>query len=516
MTSTDNRTGQLLSERMAGGILPRVLTTFDMVAIFVAIVLFITNAAAIQPAGPAAYGWWIIGFVAFLIPCAIATGQLGAMFPGEGSIYLWTHKAFGSFWGFFAGFCAWWPGVLVMVATGDLVISFLGYAFPAVATWPVQAQGLVIVGVIVVSAVLAVLRFRLTQNMVNVVFALYGLAILAMFAAGVVYLARGHHAAVNPWNFSQWAAGSAHGINFTNWTFFGLVVLALLGVEVPLNMGVEIRDQRAVTRYLIWGSLVVMIAYLLATWGVMVTVHGATNGVVTNVAAVVAIGLGSVAGKITALILALFFLFITVVYNYSFARLIFVSGLDRRLPAAVSNVNAARVPYVAVWIQTVIAAVFTLIAFVAVPSITAGSAADSETRIYDILQAAVTVIWCISIAVLFIDILIILRRFQPQFQARRLAHPGVFWACSIIGGLGSVVGIVATLSGSWNPVLISNNAGSVSVFGATIAYGTWFWWVGGIALASLVVAVVLYVVGRRTSARPELVAAGGGAAGSDG
>jgi amino acid transporter len=471
-----------------------------MVAIFVAIVLFISNAAAIQPAGPAAYGWWIIGFLAFLVPCAIATGQLGAMFPGEGSIYLWTHKAFGSFWGFFAGFCAWWPGVLVMVATGDLTISFLGYAFPAVSAWPVQAQGIVITGMIVVSALLAVLRFRLTQNVVNIVFVLYGLAILAMFAAGVVYLARGHHEAVNPWAFSQWSASSPHGLNFGNWTFFGLVVLALLGVEVPLNMGVEIRDQRAVTRYLIWGSLVVMVAYMLATWGVMVTVHGAGNGVVTNVAAAVAIGLGSAAGKITALILALFFLFITVVYNYSFARLIFVSGLDRRLPAAVSNVNKARVPHVAVWVQTVIAGVFTLIAFVAVPSIASGSAINSETRVYDVLQAAVTVIWCISIAVLFVDILIILRRFQPQFEARRLAHPVVFWACSIIGGLGSVIGIVATLSGSWNPVLISNNAGSVQVFGATIAYGTWFWWVGGIAVASLAVAVVLYVVGRRTAA----------------
>ena len=99
------------------------LTTFDMVAIFVAIVLFITNAAVIQSAGPSAFGWWIIGFVVFLVPCAIATGQLGAMFPGEGSIYLWTHKAFGPFWGFFAGFCAWWPGVLVMVAAGVVYLA---------------------------------------------------------------------------------------------------------------------------------------------------------------------------------------------------------------------------------------------------------------------------------------------------------------------------------------------------------------------------------------------------------
>jgi glutamate:GABA antiporter len=496
--TADSDSGSLISERVAGGMLPRVLTTFDMVAIFVAIVLFITNAAVIQGAGPSAFGWWIIGFVVFLVPCAIATGQLGAMFPGEGSIYLWTHKAFGPFWGFFAGFCAWWPGVLVMVATGTTTVAFLGFAFPALNSWPIQAQGLVIVAVILVSALLAVLRFRVTQNVVNVVFLLYGLAILAMFAAGIVYLARGHHAAVNPWNFHAWRPGSAHGLNFTNWTFFGLAVLALLGVEVPLNMGVEIREQKSVTRYLLWGSLVVVIAYLLATWGVMVTVpaSGATN--ITAVASAVGIGLGTVAGKITAIVLALFFLFITVVYNYSFARLIFVSGLDRRLPRAMSHVNKARVPDTAVWVQTVVAAVFTLAAFVVVPSVVGGGSVNAETKIYDVLQAAVTVIWCISIVVLFVDILIILRRYQAQFQARRLAHPAVFWACSIIGGLGSLVGIIATLSGSWTP-LIGNSAGQLNIFGAVINYGAWFWWVGGITVVSLAVGSLLYVVGRRTA-----------------
>lgn len=502
----------LTSERVAGGILPRVLTTFDMVAIFVAIVLFITNSAVIQSAGPSAFGWWIIGFAVFLVPCAIATGQLGAMFPGEGSIYLWTHKAFGPFWGFFAGFCAWWPGVLVMVATGTSVLAFLSFAFPGVSNWPVQAQGGVIIAMIILSAVLAVLRFRVTQNVVNVVFLLYGLAILAMFAAGVVYLARGHHAAVNPWNLSQ----SVHGLNFANWSFFGLAVLALLGVEVPLNMGVEVREQRSVTRYLLWGSVVVVVAYLLATWGVMVTVPHHDAAGITAVASAVSIGLGSVAGKITALVLALFFLFITVVYNYSFARLIFVSGLDRRLPRAMSHVNSARVPDTAVWVQTAIAALFTLVAFVIVPTVTAGtSAVNSETEIYDVLQAAVTVIWCLSIVVLFVDILIILRRYRAQFQARRIAHPAVFWACSVIGGLASLIGIIATLSGSWTP-LISNAAGSFTVFGAVISYGTWFWWVGGITLASLAVAVLLYLAGRRASARPmpELAGARGAAGGT--
>src|SRR5213082_1660326 len=117
----------LRSERIAGGILPKVLNTFDMIAIFVAIVLFISNAGVIPGAGAAAFIYWILGFLTFLIPGAIVTGQLGLMFPGEGSIYVWTNKALGSFWGFFAGFCAWWPGTLVMVATGVLVVNLLQF-----------------------------------------------------------------------------------------------------------------------------------------------------------------------------------------------------------------------------------------------------------------------------------------------------------------------------------------------------------------------------------------------------
>src|SRR5579884_2641331 len=108
-TAGEGSSNVLRSERIAGGILPKVLNSFDMVAIFVAIVLFISNSAVLAAgAGPSAYVYWGLGFITFLIPGAIVTGQLGLMFPGEGSIYVWTNKAFGAFMGFFAGFCAWW------------------------------------------------------------------------------------------------------------------------------------------------------------------------------------------------------------------------------------------------------------------------------------------------------------------------------------------------------------------------------------------------------------------------
>src|SRR5260370_41779766 len=76
-TTAENGDRKVLrSERIAGGILPRVLNTFDMIAIFIAIVLFISNAGVIPVAGAAAFFYWILGFVAFLIRGATVTGHL--------------------------------------------------------------------------------------------------------------------------------------------------------------------------------------------------------------------------------------------------------------------------------------------------------------------------------------------------------------------------------------------------------------------------------------------------------
>src|SRR4029079_16768802 len=65
--------------------------------------------------------------------------------------------------------------------------------------------------------------------------------------------------------------GSVHNWlpHSSTWTLFGLVILALLRIEAPLNMGVEIVHMRAIKKYLFWGSIVVMIGYLWATFGTM-------------------------------------------------------------------------------------------------------------------------------------------------------------------------------------------------------------------------------------------------------
>src|SRR6266568_8534238 len=479
--SAPPKPGELLSERIAPGILPKVLGRFDMIAIFVAIVLFAVQGSVVQQAGASAFVYWILGFLTFLIPGAIVTGQLGLMFPGEGSIYVWTNKAFGPFLGFFAGFCAWWPGILVMIATGAAVVALIQQLNSNLLTQPWQ-QGLMIIAVIAFSLLLSVLRFRATQNIVNVVFVAYGGAILLIGLAGLLWLFGGHAPQAN-FSASSWA------LTKNNYTFYGLVILALLGIEVPLNMGVEISNPRAITRYLLWGSTVVIVAYLIGTFGVMMAAPTSSYGSPAAVAQAVQNGFGgagNVIGKIVTIIFIGFFLFNTAVYNYSFGRLLFVSGLDRRLPTFMSKVNANKVPYVAVLVQSIISAFFAALAFIIVPYTlkTGLSSTDLSTVVYNILQAAVTVIWCISMVILFVDVIFIRFRFHEAFTRARLAPDWVFYLCSAGGLIASAVGVIVIFISPWIANLMTTTQ--------------WDMWIGGIAVLSLLVGAVVFFIGQAT------------------
>ena len=477
----------LPSERIAGGILPKVLNSFDMVAIFVAIVLFITNAPGVASAGSVGYIYWFLGFLAFLVPGAIVTGQLGLMFPGEGSIYLWTHKAFGSFMGFFAGFCAWWPGILSIIVPGVVVVTFiqhLGSLFNVTLLDQPWEQGLVMLVVLGISLVLSLIRFRVTQNIISTVFVAYAAAILLIGLSAVLWLIGGHHPSSDiggTWSITFGSSG--------NFTTFGFVILALLGIEVPLNMGVEINNVRAITRYLLWGSVVVMAAYLIATFGVMMVVPIKDQPNTTAIAEAVQLGFGG-AGTVLAVIFDIIiigaFLFNASVFNYSFGRLLFISGLDSRLPAVMSKVNAQKVPWVAVVVQTIIAALFTVAIFIVVPLLPTGiKPGDLATLMYYIILAAVTLIWTLSMCILFVDVIIIRRKYHDTFARIRLAPDWVFYLCAALGLISSGVGFYATVTAPWVPTLIDLTG--------------WNEWVIGIALFSLVIGVVVYFIGQASA-----------------
>src|SRR6267154_3888058 len=156
----------LRSEQRTGEFLPRVLSRIDMLAIFIAIVLFIPNVSIVQGAGSATYLYWVIGTITFLVPGVIVAGQLYRFMPADGSIYVWTHRALGPLWGFFAGFCAWFPGILVMLATSDIILSLIQgigtQIYGNQANWltaPWQ-QGVIVLSILLFAGVVSILPLR--------------------------------------------------------------------------------------------------------------------------------------------------------------------------------------------------------------------------------------------------------------------------------------------------------------------------------------------------------------------
>jgi len=470
----------MISEKVAPTLVGRVLTSFDLVVIFVALVLFIPNASTVQFAGSAIYVFWILGFLTFLIPGAFVTAQLGRMFPEEGSLYVWTHKALGSFWGFFAGFAAWWPGVLVMILSGTLVVSLSQSINSSLFSHPWQ-QGLIVLAVLWFSCLLGTLRFRLTQNYVNVQFVLYSACLILIGVSGFVWLAQGHAAANS---FAFHASGLS---GWGQWTFFSTVVLALLGIEVPLNMGVEIKSEKSIKRYLFWGCLVVIVAYLWATWSNMVVVPVGKNNATYGIVQTVQIALSHTLGSWVAFVLVLIFISDTVVYNYSFARLMFVSGLERRLPHQFGRVNRNKVPANAVLAQTVIASIGTAIIYFPVQS----TGSNYATKVYLVLLAAVTVVWCTSMVLLFSDVFFVRRSFPEKFKEAQRTPWGLLAVCGVVGVIADAAAVFLLFWAPWAPIFTKSG---------------WALAVGTITVASIGIGLAIYFVserGRRERVPPQ-------------
>src|SRR5579859_3690594 len=190
-TNQPDRLKPLPSEEYIVKTMPPVLGTFDMTAIFLMAIFWITNTTVAATAGPAALTYLLLNGLTFFIPCAIVTTQLGVMFTHEGSIYNWTHKALGPYWSFFIGFCFWFPSVLAIVSGADAFVAYLQGLNSNWLTEPWQ-QGLVIIFLIAFTGFLSIQRFRMVQNMVNAVIGFIFLAVFLIVLSAVVWFAKGN------------------------------------------------------------------------------------------------------------------------------------------------------------------------------------------------------------------------------------------------------------------------------------------------------------------------------------
>jgi len=446
--------------------LPTVLGTRDLTVLMLLIVLFVANNDGVQFGGPAAFVYWVLGLLTFLVPCAFVTRWLALRYPGQGAPYLWATRILGQRWSFFSAFCAWLPGVLAVVSAVQSGLIFIQYLVPTWFTTPLQ-QGIAIVFILIVPTAIACLPLRWVKRILLALATLYVSVFLLLGFAGVWWLSVGRPAATMLTSPQMWLP------NQGNFAVYGVVILAYLGVDIPLFMGGELRGgtpgARRATAFVWWGSAIAFIAYMMGTFGIMVIVPSfASKGMGANILAIQMV-FGATVGKVTAIVLAVSEVALTIAYILMFSRLLVVVAQDRRLPISLAKVNRYGVPAFSIVIQGFIVAIVAVLSLILLPALF-GSVIrpdDLALAIYNVLQAGTTVIAVCTIVQLFWFVLWLLyrRRNRIELPSRQRL---TLLVMSLVGSGASLIGIWATVSSSWLPTFIPNSNWAILVLGITI------------------------------------------------
>jgi len=448
----DGRSVELPSERL-GGWLPRVLNTRDMTILCLFSVLLVSNVQLIAGAGGSAYIYWWLGFLCFLLPSALICGQLYRLFPGEGAVYVWANKAFGSFWDTFVGlFCNWFPGAIGLTIEAGAVVTSVQALNANWLTVPWQ-QGLAEILVLVIAQGLCQLGQRRLMNILTWVFLAYISMIVLLGVAGLAWIASGH-AVQGDFSAQGWRVSAA------NYPAFATVIVSLLGMAVPLNLGAEVMNQRTGGRYLRWGVIITVVGYLVATFGVLAVLPPKDIANPAFIAEIFGLSFGPVMGTflgvLNNLILIVYFVCATAAFNLIFARLLLVAGVDRRLPRVVQRLNRQRVPANAMLTQTVLNVVFVAILFFVVPAFAPSNQGLSFVVFLVTINGA-SVIWNIAMIGLFLCGILLFVRYRRQLSGRWIVPPLVLYLAAGLGIFSSVVAIYSTFfAGSPVPQALGN------------------------------------------------------------
>jgi amino acid transporter len=475
---------QLPSERAIPHILPPVLGTGDLLALFLLNVFWVTNITPIAIGGASGFLYWGICGLTFFVPCSFVMAQLARMYPTSGGIVTWTYHALGSKWSFFVGICAWLPGILSVVNAAVAVISLVQ---AVQASWLDQTweQGVALIAVLLFCGVLACQRTRTVQHVLNIGAGAMGIATIMVLTATIQWLASGHHP------MSSFSVGDM-AITPSNIALLGSATLALFGSNMPLALLGEVPpnlQQRANTHHLFWGTSLTLAGYLIFTLAVLV-IQGAdaamntVNPMVLLISTVQSV-FGMTMGKLMALCLGFYFLLIPVALHVCFSRVLVVFALDRRISGWFSRVTLHRVPRNAIIAQVLITVGVSIVIYFLAPAISfLGKPADLSSIAYNVLGASLLLVWAVSFLFPFLDLAVLAFRARATLYAHRLLPLPVLLplllTCAVLGMTLCLAAIWFTLTNSFIPALIPNT--------------TWWYVIGGIAMCCLIIFAALSAV----------------------
>jgi amino acid transporter len=444
------------------------------------LLLLVTTTTNLQWVAMAAAGGassilvWLIGAAVMLFPLAMCVAAMSSRHPDEGGIYVWTKVAFGDFAGFLTGWAYWmanlpyFPAVLyfaagnLLYAGGDRWTALSGNAS------------------YFIGASLAGLAFATLVNLVGVEIGkwLSNVGAIARWLATLLLLVVGGVA----WaRFGSATDFSPHsllpGTHLKDILFWSTIAFALTGLESASSLGGEIRNPtRTVPRALLASIPLILAVYIAGTVSVLVALPASQLSNLQGIMQAIEqagrrIGVPGIA-PVAAILITTTALGSVGAWLASVARIPFVAGIDRYLPAAFARVHRRwGTPWVALLSQSLITGVFVFL----------GQAGASVRGAYDAL-VSLTVIWYF-IPYLFLFGAAIRLRGETAGAGFRI--PGGPAALAVCGWVG-----IATTSGSIALSLLPSQNEEHPVLAAVKVVGA--------TLLMLALGMAVYWKGRRT------------------
>jgi amino acid transporter len=320
--------------------LKRVLGRKDLILLFIVAVANLNMVPPISASGPITIWLWIIALSCFFWPQGAAVTELSQKWPGEGGIYLWAKRSFGEKHGFLAGWCYWLSNVFylptVLLSCIGVGLYVGGPSIQKLEHSPVFT-GVVAIGIIVFLLLLNIRGLSLGKWINN----LGGLGTVAG-AALIVLLAfvtlRHHGSAFHLAQLRQ---------PFTDWRLigaFGTICYSLIGLDLASIMGDEIQEPRKNLPFAIfWGGLAAGAIYLGATLAMLIAMPQQDIGILSGILQGINI-MASRTGMMAVVAPLAFLECVSILGTASAwfsgtARLPFVAGIDRYLPAIIGRTH---------------------------------------------------------------------------------------------------------------------------------------------------------------------------------
>jgi len=277
--------------------LRRILGLWDLVGMIIGTVIgsgiFLVPGAVLRAVGnsvPVALMVWLAGGVLSLLG-ALTCGELSAMKPQAGGLYVYIRECYGSFLGFLFGWTLFF--VIGSGSIATLAVAFSSYLgeFVTLSAWGMKAVAALMILVI---TVVNVLGTRTSANLLNVTTAI---KVAAVLAVSVVLIWHGKHSVLGE------VSSAAHPANLLG---FGLAMISVLWAYegwqyVTYVAGETLNPQRTFPLAFLIGTGILITIYLLANLAYVAALG--TSGVAesTRVAAsALALVVSHGAGKLVA------------------------------------------------------------------------------------------------------------------------------------------------------------------------------------------------------------------------